>query len=353
MKKNIIALAIASAVAAPIAMADAPVIYGQINMAVEQVSNSKDLRAANAVGKSKDGTQVNSVASRIGVKGSEDLGNGLKAIYQLEFEVGIDGDGSVTGRNQFVGLAGGFGTVLAGRHDLPTKMIQATDLFDDGVADNGKIAGELGADKKAMETRVSQALVYVSPSFSGVKLMAALSPKETGGDNTKESELTDLYSVAIAYGSKNNGLYLAAGMDQASKAYNNGAPLALGNETAEHVRVVAQYRTGGLVANVMYQDFAGKALKDTLQGGTNIQANLGYQMGKFMPKVKVSSIDYSGKTFTAPTVKAKDATNYAVGLDYALGKKTTSYVTYTMLENVDGVKKQDTDTISVGLLHKF
>jgi len=349
MKKNIIALAIASAVAAPIAMADAPVIYGQVNMAVEQF-NVKD-NAGKTV-KSASGTQVNSVASRIGVKGSEDLGNGLKAIYQLEFEVGIDkDDGKIKGRNQFVGLAGGFGTVLAGRHDVPTKMIQATDLFDDGVADNSLMAGGLGADGKGMETRISQALVYVSPSFSGVKLMAALSPKENSGDLTKESELTDLYSVAIAYGSKNNGLYLAAGMDQASKAaLPNGV-----NETAEHVRVVAQYRTGGLVANVMYQDFAGKALKDKLQGGTNIQANLGYQMGKFMPKVKVSSIDYSGSTYAlaSTTDKAKDATNYAVGLDYALGKKTTSYVTYTMLENVYGVKKQDTDVISVGLLHKF
>ncbi|WP_040727779.1 porin [Thiomicrorhabdus sp. Kp2] len=354
MKKNIIALAVASAIAAPVAMADAPVVYGQVNMAVEQF----DVDTAAGTNKAASGTQVNNVASRLGVKGSEDLGNGLKAIYKIEFGLNIDNSGksdltkdvngeALSNRNQYVGLAGGFGTVLMGRHDTPTKMIQAKDLFNDGVADNGPMAGGLGAFGKGMENRVSNVLAYVSPSFSGVKLIAAMVPQEgskmTPTTDDKESSLSDLYSVALTYGSAKKGLYLAAGMDSASDQTVGTKGLE-----ANHTRLVAQYATGGLIANAMYQDFSGDAIEDTSQGGTNIQANLGYKMGKFMPKAKVSVVDIDKKA-----TNNEDATNYAIGLDYSLGKKTTGYVTYTMLENSKGVKDADTTVMSVGLLHKF
>ncbi|WP_321326358.1 porin [Thiomicrorhabdus sp.] len=344
MKKNIIALAIASAVAAPVAMADAPVVYGQVNMATEQfdVSNAGAQTDAN---KAASGTQVNNVASRVGVKGSEDLGNGLKAIYKMEFSVDVGGSNTLGNRNQYVGLAGGFGTVLMGRHDTPTKMIQAKDLFNDGVADNNPMAGGLGAFGKGMENRVNNVLAYVSPSFSGIKLIAAMVPQEgsnmTPASDDKESSLSDLYSVALTYGSAKKGLYLAAGMDSASDQTTG----TKGKE-ANHTRLVAQYATGGLIANAMYQDFGGDALDGTNKKGTDVQANLGYKIGKFMPKAKISVVDRDVSAL-------KDSTNYAVGLDYALGKKTTGYVTYTSIENDLGVKDDDTTVVSVGLLHKF
>ena len=336
MKKNLIALAVASAIAAPVAMADAPVVYGQVNMAVEQIDVDKSVTGY----KTDSGTQVNSQASRLGVKGSEDLGNGLKAVYKLEFEVQIDGGTTLKNRNQYVGLAGGFGTVLMGRHDTPTKMIQAKDLFNDGVADNKPMAGGLGAFGSGMENRVSNVLAYVSPSFSGVKLIAAMVAGEGNGAAADESSLSDLTSVALTYGSAKKGLYLAAGMDMGTDNYT--AAIA---DDVQHTRLVAQYATGALIANAMYQDFSGDGIKGSNKEGTNIQANLGYKMGKFMPKLKVSSVDRE-KAF-------EDSSNYAVGLDYALGKKTTGYVTYTMIENDAGAKDADTNTVSVGLLHKF
>jgi predicted porin len=360
MKKNIIALAIASAVAAPVAFADAPTVYGKVNMALQQT----DADVA-GVAVQNDGTTVDDVASRLGIKGSEDLGNGLKAIYKIEFSVPVGSSSTIGNRNQYVGLAGGFGTVLMGRHDTPTKMIQAKDLFNDGVADNKPMAGGLGAFGKGMENRVNNVLAYVSPSFSGVKLIAAFVPKETGGDATEESTVTDLMSFGLTYGSAKKGLYLAAGMDMASDNFTGADVNADGDtDNAEHTRLVAQYATGGLIANVMYQGFAGEALEDTVNGGTNIQANIGYKMGKFTPKFKVSMVDIDNGATTdfdttddgsAPNVRITDesSTNYAVGLDYALGKKTTSYVTYTAIENAGGVDKSDANVISVGLLHKF
>jgi predicted porin len=366
MKKNIVALAVASAIAAPVAMADAPTVYGQINMALEQMS-SKDVNGDKV--KADSGTQVNSRASRIGVKGSNDLGNGLKAVYKVEFEVQIDKSSELKNRNQYVGLAGGFGTVLMGRHDTPLKMIQAKDLFNDaGLSDNKPISGGLGALGAGGEVRASNVLAYVSPSFGGVKLMAAFIPKEDGSqygglqnntntDADSESSLSDAMSFAAMYGSKKKGLYLAAAYNTWDKQANLGNynPVTkTGQEgSVDELRITAQYTIAGLIANAMYQDFSGKGLKNSTQKGTNIQANVGYKIGNFMPKVKVSMVD---RDKNAAGDKYKDSTNYAVGLNYSLGKKTTAYVEYAALENTAGTvtkdKSEDT-AFSIGMVHKF
>ena len=165
MKKNIIALAIASSVvAAPSAMA-APTVYGQIHMAVENISAKKSDGSKN---KPASGVQVNSQSSRFGLKGDSDLGNGLKAIYKLEFIVQIDNKNTLKNHNQYVGLAGGFGAVLLGRHDSPFKMAQGKDFFNDTAGDIKKLAVGLGAFGNAGENRFSNVLAYVSPSFNGV-----------------------------------------------------------------------------------------------------------------------------------------------------------------------------------------
>ena len=307
MKKNIIALAIASAVAAPIAMADAPTVYGVANAAIVNVEDA--------------GSQVESIASRVGIKGSEDLGNGLKAIYKMEMNVDLSGKDSkqFNARNTYVGLAGGFGTILMGTHDTPLKMSQASDLFNDGKFDNSKTSGSVLSS--GGEVRADRVIAYVSPSFSGVKIVAAAVSGDTPADGT--SELADGYSVAAMYGSTKKGLYLAA-------AYNGGDLF----DNAEETRVSAQYKTGGLAVNAMWQN------EDNT--GSNITANAGYKIGKMMPKIKYSVSDLDNGT---------NPTTIAVGLNYSLGKKTTAYVEYGTF---DADTAADTSTVSViGLQHKF
>ncbi len=155
MNKKLVNLAVAAAMAAPAAaMADA-VLYGKLNVAIDYVDQDNRLtfdRAGNPVfadgfdGWGLSGNQGtrpwnsnpynllvgnnNGPSNRIGVKGSEDLGNGLKAIYQVEFGIdltdtnnrAVSGSESVTMRNSYVGLAGNWGTFLMGRHDTPLKI---------------------------------------------------------------------------------------------------------------------------------------------------------------------------------------------------------------------------------------
>ena len=116
MKKSLIALAVASAFVAPVAMADVTV-YGQANASFGSVNDG-----TNSVNK------VSSDASRLGFKGSEDLGNGTSAIFQIESAIALDGGTStLAGRNTFAGLSNAnMGTVMAGLIDSPYKTLLAS-----------------------------------------------------------------------------------------------------------------------------------------------------------------------------------------------------------------------------------
>lgn len=354
MKKNIIALAIASAVAAPVAMADAPTVYGQINVSVD--STDYDMKG--------DGILVSNNASRLGVKGSEDLGNGLKAVYTLEFGVNVDNVGNITGRNQYVGLAGGFGTILAGRHDTPTKMSQVSDFFGDGFGDIQQSSVTSASSLKGGEIRIDNVVAYVSPSFSGVTLAAALIPSEgdkrSSAGAVKDSGLADTTSVALMYGSKKDGLYLAAAMDdygQQNYTVHDGATVV--NTSASYTRLSAQYATGALVVN---GTLGNTNIDDKDVGGNNVDSSTmvfgaAYTMGKLTPKFKYSVSSYNDETEAEAALgiaKLDKKTQVGVGLDYALGKKTTAYFEYVDTKNATaGTDDTDAKEISVGLLHKF
>jgi len=353
MKKNIIALAVASAIAAPVAFADAPVVYGQINVAVDSLSGEEG--NTNVAG---NGMRTSDRDSRVGIKGSEDLGNGLKAVYKMEFGIKVGDAGSATntagisGRNAYVGLAGGFGTVLLGRHDSPLKMSQPKDLFGDSTyADIGKdtMHGDLGLDGKAGENRFNNVIAYVSPSFSGVKLAIAGVGAENNTTVDTDASIANAVSAAIMYGSKKKGLYLAAAMDSADVTVTEAfTSSGIAGAKANHTRFSAQYATGGLIANAIWQDYD-ISNQVSKRDGTNVQVGVGYKMGKFMPKAKISSTSFD-------TVGWKDGSAYALGLDYSLGKKTTAYVEYVSSDKemlVDDGATKDQTALSVGMVHKF
>ena len=140
MDKKLLSTVIAAAIAAPMsAMADTTV-YGKMHLNVGAIDDG-----------TTDQVAVRSHSSRLGVKGSEDLGNGLKANFVIEFEVepDVDDSGSIgTGqgpssgsqmnrRNQWVGLSGdNWGEIRVGRHDTPAKMAQGKfDVFNDTDGD--------------------------------------------------------------------------------------------------------------------------------------------------------------------------------------------------------------------------
>ena len=153
-------------------------------------------------------------ANRLGVKGSEELGGGLKAIYQIEIGINandtnnnlINNADTFSYRNTFVGLAGGWGTALMGRHDTPLKISTGKlDLFADTLADMNATVG-------FQDLRADNVVAYISPSLSGFTLAGAVVPAggSTGGlgdQNTESDQINGGWSVAGIY---SNGPFYAS-----------------------------------------------------------------------------------------------------------------------------------------------
>ena len=147
--------------------------------------------------------------SRVGVRGSEDLGNGLKAVYQIELGVDITNatrDTNIANgnrangfafRNTFVGLAGDWGTLLLGRHDTPLRLsTRNLDLFSDTLADYNSTVG-------FQDLRTDSNVAYMSPNWSGFQFMAAVMPQGgatlSGAFNQDEDSIAGAYSLAAMY----------------------------------------------------------------------------------------------------------------------------------------------------------
>ncbi len=236
MNKKLLAAAVVAAVAAsPAAFADSTV-YGKLHTAIQY----NDFEIPDGAGGKIDQSNysVESNASRLGFKGSEDLGNGLKAIYQIEFGISSDGGLAQTNantgprtpinnaRNTFVGLSGDWGTALVGRHDTPMKMAfyaSGNELLGDSIIDLNDDQSLIGVFQ---EVRASNAIAYVSPNFSGFTVVGAIIPGEeietpaTGpvpmpysplGKEARDG-LADHWSVGAMY--SGNGLKVSGGYEQ-------------------------------------------------------------------------------------------------------------------------------------------
>ena len=105
--KKLIAAAVAAAVIAPAgAIAAGPTLYGKLHMSLDNLDNNGSSTAGNKY----DEWALSSNSSRIGVKGSEDLGNGMKVGYLIEWGISMDGDDSeLTQRNRAITLSGDWG----------------------------------------------------------------------------------------------------------------------------------------------------------------------------------------------------------------------------------------------------
>ena len=126
MNKKLIALAVAGVTLAPAVMAQTanPVtLYGRIYATYNTV-NANGSGVPGGVATQPIGRRgvVKDESSLIGIRGTEDLGGGLKAFFQLESSTPPDvGGGTFGSRNSGVGLQGAFGSILLGRWDTPFK----------------------------------------------------------------------------------------------------------------------------------------------------------------------------------------------------------------------------------------
>jgi len=196
MKRIILPIALTSiALAVQSAHASSPLeFYGKANLSMNQIEQESKSPLV-------DEWQLNSNASRIGVKGSQALDTDSEdkfvAIYKMEFQVAVD-DGDNKGktfsqRNIYAGLKGKYGTLIGGKFDTPLKKAQGkVDRFSDLP---------LGDIKNIMEgeDRADNSVMYTSPSFNGFSGSFAAVPAEDSQSEEGDDGLFDGTSISINF----------------------------------------------------------------------------------------------------------------------------------------------------------
>jgi predicted porin len=137
MQKKLIALAIAGLSGAAFAQSNVT-IYGVADATFDIINVSGGSAALS--GNTPNFTRVSTNGSRLGFKGTENLGNGLSALFQFESNANFDSGGALgTSRDSFVGLSGDFGKVILGNLSTPTRAFSAlldVNAGNDGIGTN-------------------------------------------------------------------------------------------------------------------------------------------------------------------------------------------------------------------------
>jgi len=328
MQKKIIALAIASALTAPAAFADTSnvTVYGVANVSYDMTKTGA-VAAANSFSSNK----VSSNTSRLGLKGSEDLGDGLSAIWQIESLIQIDGQtaaGNTLGnRNTFAGLSSASaGTVLMGRHDTPYNLSNRKyDMFTDGLADNRSIMGGGASAALSFNGRQPNVVAYISPAMNGLTgaiAYVAGAEGQTLAAQTKGSA----WSMAALYGNGPISANFGYEVHNAGTAPGTAGLGVTAKETAWTIS--GGYKVEQFEINGVYE----KTSDNLGLLGVNALGHRAYYLsGKYNFGSNAVKAAYANAGSNAAVNTG--ASQFSLGFDHSLSKRTTVYALYTQLSN--------------------
>ncbi|HEZ6699406.1 TPA: porin [Neisseria meningitidis] len=385
MRKKLTALVLS---ALPLAAVADVSLYGEIKAGVEgrnyqlqlteqpsrtQGQTSNQVKVTKA--KSRIRTKISDFGSFIGFKGSEDLGEGLKAVWQLEQDVSVAGGGATQwgNRESFIGLAGEFGTLRAGR--VANQFDDASQAIDPWDSNND-VASQLGIFKRHDDMPVS--VRYDSPDFSGfsgsVQFVPAQNSKSAyvaveNGVAKKVAAVvgkpgSDVYYAGLNY--KNGGFAGNYAFKYAKHAnvgrdafelflLGSGSDQAKGTDPLKNHqvhRLTGGYEEGGLNLALAAQLDLSENADKTKNSTTEIAATASYRFGNAVPR-----ISYAHGFDLIERGKKGENTSYdqiIAGVDYDFSKRTSAIVSGAWLKRNTGIGNYtQINAASVGLRHKF
>ena len=330
MKKSLIALAVLAASGAAMAQSSVT-LFGIVDTAFSYVDN------ANAAGDSVYGLSTSGNAtSRLGFRGVEDLGGGLKAGFWLEGEIFGD-DGNASGfnfkRRSTVSLAGGFGEVRLGRDLTPgySKFI-SYDLFGQvgigqfmGWSDwNGNNQTTANNNNDANGIRSSNMISYYTPNFSGFTAGLGYGfDEKADATNSKKGRYVGGY---VAY--DNGPLSVALSYDESS-ALVLTSPAATGADR-NRLTLGGSYDLNVVKLNAILQQ-----TKDDVPGGSERKVNA-YMLGASAP-VGAGEVKLQYALYDQKAIDSK-AHQISLGYVHNLSKRTAVYGTVAYMDNKDASK---------------
>jgi predicted porin len=330
MKQKLIALAIASALSAPAFADNANVeVYGKAFLTIDQ-------HDAGGTG-STSVMRVNTNASRFGVKGSDDLGGGLKGIFQYEVEMDADGStGAGLGktRNSGFGVEGDFGKVVLGIWDTPFKVTHnKIELFDNTTSWSAtNVIGR--SSGKNFNTRQKNMVQYWSPKVGGLQAAFMYSPDEA----KTAAKNASIMSMSATFAQ--DAIYAAAG-------YESRADVTVGT-TDSAFRMVGKFDLADAWVGGMFENIKTNTSATTSVSGKNVELVGGINLG-----AGSISASYAKAGSTAATgAAANDVNNLAVKYAYKFSKRTEGFVAYAS-KKTNGATSVTATTFGGGFLHKF
>jgi predicted porin len=374
MKKSTLAMAVAVALAgfSTAALADTT-LYGSARVSVDyEEFNSNYVRLPNGnlerITIGSDAWDVFNNASRLGVRGMEDLGGGLSAIYQFEFGVDTTEGGNFgNGRPTWVGLKGdSWGSITVGTQWTPyyNAVGGVGDIFNSSkVYDNDTYLGN------TFGLRMDNSVMYSTPNWSGFSAQAMLvmngscgvSDPATPADlcrtsatnrlNGNLSDSVDMWNIGLSY---KNGPFIAGAAYMALDGPDFGgdiltAPTYDGDQWA----LAFGYNAGPFLVTLTYEN-----------GDVNV-LNFGktenvYLTGQYSFGNNIIRGSYG---FTSPDdgqfilangnlLQQSEVNNWTLGYQYNFSKRTRLWVEY-LGQDVDSDLVGDRQTVSIGTRHDF
>lgn len=304
MNKTLISLLVVASL--PLTALADPQIYGKASASLQSADEN-------------DASNIELVSnnSRIGLKGEEQISEGLSAIYQLEYQTFLDDGGSsrtFTQRNIFLGLKGAAGTLMAGMFDSPLKKVQGkVDLFNDLEGDIAFLF--LG------DNRLSNIVQYSSPKFGqNMQANIAFVASET-------QALDNGVSASTVY--QDGPIYLALALDSDVRP------------GADQLRLVGQYSLGDFQLGALYETF-----DDDLRDAD------GFLVSALWKTTEVWSLKAQ---WGDSDVKFEGSQSLSIGADYTLSDraKLFGYFTHEESDLGCGTLGCDSDYLGVGASLSF
>jgi predicted porin len=347
MKKSLLALAVLGAFAGTAFAQSSVTLYGKVDVGATYDSGVFSPNGAHDVRIDSGVTG----GSRIGFKGSEDLGGGLRANFQAETGFCADGPNasgkgfctgsdSFMGRQAWVGLSGGFGSFSMGRQYSPLFLNLTTiDPFGTGYA------GQSNNLFNAGTVRWSNSAIYSTPSMSGFQVTVGGAAGEQPGNWKAKRQM----GASATY---------SAGPLYAGVAYNEGPNATNGDTGTKTWNLGAVYDFGVAKAHVMYDNN-----KNTAGGVTSVD-NDDLLVGATVPvgpgTIMASYIHHRDK-IDRPTGHL-DADQLGVGYNYALSKRTSLYAAIAHIREKNGATYAvgnateggtGNQAVNLGIVHNF
>ena len=337
MKKKIIALALSALFAVSAFAQSSITLYGVLDEGINYTNNAGDKSAYQLESGYAQG-------SRWGLKGSEDLGGGLKAIFDLEngFDINsgaLGQGGRMFGRQAFVGLtSSNYGTVSVGRQydSLVDYLAQTTA--------NGNWGGYLLShpydnDNTDNSFRVNNTVKYTSPDFSGLQFGGTYSfSNDTNFANNRQYSLGGQYT--------NGGLVVAGAYLQANNpGSTSGGAIATddANFVSERLRIFGggiNYTFGAATVGFAYTNTnVGQpaAIDTSAYVGSITPPN-----GGTLTALKFQNFEVNGKyQFTSAFFVGVQYVYTAATMDATSGNENPKYHTFGLMADYNLSKRTD------------